>query len=122
MKIKKNTLDFVLGVAKKIYPREFSGLLRGSEELIEEILVLPGTIFGENFSLQRRDMTPLDSSILGTVHSHPGRNPSPSRADLKFFRKVGEVHLIICYPYNSLDDVYSYTREGKPRELEVVNI
>ena len=122
MKIRKTALDFALGVSREIYPREFSGLLRGSEKQIEEILVLPGTIFGENFSVQRRDMAPLDSSIIGTIHSHPGENSSPSRADLKFFKKLGQVHLLICYPHHSLEDVYAYNREGEKVKLEVADI
>jgi proteasome lid subunit RPN8/RPN11 len=119
MKIKSSALQFALGVSRKIFPNEFSGLLRGDEKLIEEILVIPGTIFGENFSMQRRDLAPIDSTIIGTIHSHPGENFKPSRADMSFFKKLGFVHLIICYPYKSLRDVYAYDREGKRIELEV---
>ena len=120
MKIRKSALDFALGVSRGIYPKEFSGLLRGDDGIIEEILMLPGTIFGENFSIQRRDMAPIDSSVMGTVHSHPGTNFNPSRADLKFWKKLGEVHLIISYPYQSLINVHAHDRNGKKIRLEVI--
>lgn len=120
MKIRKSALEFALGVSKEVFPKEFSGLLRGNKEKIEEILFIPGTIFGENFSMQRRDLTPIDFSIIGTIHSHPGRNFHPSKEDLNFFRKVGFIHLIVCYPFLSLNDVYAFNREGNQIELEIL--
>jgi len=118
MKIKKSALQFVLGAARNVYPKEFSGLLRGTKEQIEEVLIIPATVYGDTFSMQRRDMVPIDRTIIGSVHSHPGRNFSPSQEDLRFFKKSGFVHLIVSYPYNSIENVHSYDANGKFVKLE----
>jgi len=122
LKIKESALKFALIASKKLYPREFSGLLRGRENLIEEILVMPGTIYGKNFSMQRMDMKPIDSSIIGSVHSHPGRNFYPSNEDLNFFRKFGFIHLILAYPYESIRNVKAYDKFGNEIKLEIYSL
>jgi len=117
MFIKKDVLEFILGVSMEIYPKEFGCLLRGDNSVITEALIIPGSVFGENFNIQRMDMKPIDSTIIGSAHSHPGDTGAPSRADLKFFNKFGVIHLILRYPYRSLEDVFAYNRDGKPVEL-----
>jgi proteasome lid subunit RPN8/RPN11 len=117
MLIKRNVLEFLLGVSREAYPKEFTGLLRGSSQMIEEALIIPGSIFGENFASIRHDMTPIDSSIIGSVHSHPGNSFAPSKADLNFFNKTGFIHLILRYPYKSLGDVAAYDNMGNRMEL-----
>lgn len=117
--IKKAALEFILGVSRKTYPREFTALLRGGEDVIEEVLLIPGTLFGEDFATIRMDMKPLDSTIIGSVHSHPGSSFRPSEADLNFFGKAGFIHLVVKYPYHSIADVAAYDISGSRLELEV---
>jgi proteasome lid subunit RPN8/RPN11 len=111
--IKKAALEFILGVSRKTYPREFTALLRGGEEVIEEVLLIPGTLFGEDFATIR-----LDPTIIGSVHSHPGSSFRPSDADLNFFGKAGFIHLIVKYPYRSIADVAAYDISGSRLEFE----
>ncbi|MEM2918986.1 MAG: Mov34/MPN/PAD-1 family protein [Candidatus Altiarchaeota archaeon] len=120
MKIRKSALEFALNASKNFYPKEFSGLLRGNKKEIKEILILPGTIFGENFSMQRRDMVPIDKTIIGSIHSHPGKNFLPSNEDLKFFKRTGILHIIVSYPYESIEDVHAYDQNGTPVNLEIL--
>ena len=117
--IKTAALEFILGVSRKTYPREFTALLRGGEEVIEEVLLIPGTLFGENFATIRLDMKPLDPTIIGSVHSHPGTSFRPSEADLNFFGKAGFIHLVVKYPYRSIADVAAYDISGSRLEFEV---
>ncbi len=120
MLIKRDALEFVLGVSRRIYPREFGCLLRGDDEAITEALLIPGSVFGENFTIQRLDMKPLDHSIIGSAHSHPGICGTPSKADLGFFRKFGVIHLIMTYPYRELGDILAYSRDGERRKLTLL--
>ena len=98
VRIKEEALDFILEVARNAYPREFLGLLRAEKGVITEILIAPMPRFEVGRSSMRLDMKPLDPSIVGSVHSHPG--PAlPSQADLKFFSKFGPIHMIVGYPF-----------------------
>jgi len=119
--IKREALEFILGVSREVYPKEFTGLLRGNDNLIEEVLILPGTIFGEKFATTPFYMKPIDHSIMGSIHSHPGRNFSPSEADIRFFGRIGVAHLILRKPYKGIQDIAAYDRAGRRIELGVEN-
>ena len=120
-KIKKNALEFILGLSREVYPNEFTGLLRGNKDIITEILVIPASTYGNGFASIRLDMVPIDKSIIGSIHSHPGDSDMPSLADLRHFRKTGWVHLIVKYPYSGINDVTLYNNNGEKVELEMEN-
>jgi len=115
MKIRKETLEFILEACRRTYPKEFIGLLRTKRGIISEVLVIPGSKFESYSSTLRRDMVPMDPSIVGSVHSHPGR-PIASKADINFFSKFGKIHLIVGYPFSS-SDIAVYGTDSK---LEIV--
>ena len=48
-------------------------------------------------------MLRVDFSIMGTVHSHPSGNLTPSVADLNHF--FGKVFMIIGFPYVDVNNV-----------------
>ncbi|HEX55433.1 MAG: hypothetical protein DRO90_01785 [Candidatus Altiarchaeales archaeon] len=118
--IRKNALKFILNASKRTYPREFIGLLRGGPDIIEEILLIPRSLFGDNFSVIEFNMKPIDPSIIGSVHSHPSHSYEPSDADLRFFRKMGFIHLILKYPYQSIEDIATYDMNGNRLPLHVL--
>ena len=120
MKIKSDTLGFILGVSKKFHPHEFGGLLRGKGDLIEEVLMIPATTYGEDFVTTRLDMVPIDRSIIGSVHSHPAPDFRPSDADIAFFGRTGSVHLIVRSPYRGVADVAAYDGKGNRINLTVI--
>jgi proteasome lid subunit RPN8/RPN11 len=121
-KIKKKCLDLILESSKSIHPKEFGGLLRVDEKnknVISEIVLLPGTVFGESHAIFKLHMQPIDFSVVGTVHSHPGPNAIPSNADLQLFRKHGKIHIIAAVPFNDTSwKAYNYN--GKETYIEVV--
>ncbi|MBN2014880.1 MAG: Mov34/MPN/PAD-1 family protein [Candidatus Altiarchaeota archaeon] len=119
MLIKKTALEFILGVSRSTHPKEFTALLRGSPDVIKEVLLIPGSLFGENFASIRFDMKPFDSTIVGSVHSHPSTSYEPSNADRGFFSKTGFIHLIVKYPYKSIKDVAAYDLQGNRVDLGV---
>jgi proteasome lid subunit RPN8/RPN11 len=119
--IRRAAFEFILEAARNVYPKEFSGLLRGEKNLITESLVIPLTTYGNKFATTRFDMIPIDHTIIGSVHSHPSSNFTPSSADLRYFGRLGKVHLIIKYPHEKLADIAAYDRDGKRVELVLVD-
>ena len=118
--IRKGTLDAILLAAKNTFPDEFLALLssKGKNNVIDEYVLLPA-IYGKTFSSIRLDLVPYDSSLRGSVHSHPYGKAMPSRADLRAFRAMGEIHLIIASPFN-FDSFNAFNKAGKEIELKVV--
>ncbi|ODS37747.1 MAG: hypothetical protein A7316_09060 [Candidatus Altiarchaeales archaeon WOR_SM1_86-2] len=121
MYIRKEALELILGASREIYPNEFGGMLRGTDDVIEEVLLIPGSIFGDRFASTRFDMVPIDHSIIGSVHSHPSNSFEPSGADLRYFKRLGKIHLIVRKPYGSIVDIAAYDRGGKRISLEPKN-
>ncbi|MBI4210513.1 MAG: Mov34/MPN/PAD-1 family protein [Candidatus Diapherotrites archaeon] len=118
-RIKRQVLESIIMAAKNVYPLEFFSMLGGRNKVIEELVVVPAT-YGESFSSYRLDLVPFDSSIIGTVHSHPSEENYPSDADLESFSKFGEVHLIIGHPYN-FNTVRAFDNKGRHVTLRVVD-
>lgn len=117
--IKKKALQMILESAKSSYPNEFGALLRAEEGEISEIILLPGTISGNSQAIFQLYMRPIDFSIIGSAHSHPSGNYSPSEADLDFFRRTGSVHIIVGYPY-TMRTWAAYNVLGEKIKLEVL--
>lgn len=120
--IARGCLRMILEGSKSIHPREFAGMLRiekGTHK-ITEVLLLPGTIQGEEHAIFRFHMLPMDFSVVGTVHSHPSPYPLPSEADLDLFEHYGRVHLIAARPYSE-KSWRAYDHRGNPVEVEVVD-
>lgn len=118
-KIRRDALDLICESAKSQHPHEFGGLLRVEKGVITEIILLPGTISGETHAIFQLGMMPVDFSVKGTVHSHPGSVPRPSGADLELFRKYGSMHIIIAEPYTP-QTWRAYDGRGDPMDMEVV--
>ncbi len=118
-KIKRVALEFILQAARNNYPLEFAGLLRARDNVITEVLIIPGTRWHEHSASLLMNMVPLDPDIVGSVHSHPG--PAlPSKADLEFFSKFGKIHLIAGYPYTP-ETLRAFLPSGKQTSIDVVD-
>jgi proteasome lid subunit RPN8/RPN11 len=118
--LKKSAAESICEAAKNVYPNEFISMLGGDKKTktINELVLLPAT-FGRNFSSIATYLAPIDSSIIGSVHSHPGRFNYPSRGDLGSFSKMGEIHLIISYPFN-ISNIRAYYVSGKEEQLKII--
>ncbi|GEM_PF-2314275 len=119
-KIKQTVITAITSTAKATYPNEFIALLGGNkkEKTVTELIILP-SVFGETHSEIRTDLLPSNSNTLGSVHSHPGYSNHPSREDLAAFARLGELHLIICEPYEPAQ-IASFDQNGKRIEIKVV--
>ncbi len=119
--IRRVASEFILGVSRELYPREFLGLLRMEDKVITEILILPQTVWGEGFAQYMTYHMPYDSTVVGSVHSHPSSDATPSRQDIIMFSKTGELHIIARHPFADISDLICYDRDGTIRTLELVD-
>jgi len=120
-KIKGVSISFIDGFnesAKSTYPDEFLCVHREIDGVISEIMMLPGSIYGDEHSFINQWMEPIDYSISGSAHSHPGFSNEPSDADKDFFSNMGGVHFITCQPYDR-NSWKAYDSRGEPIELEI---
>lgn len=119
-KIQRRVIDLICEVAKAQHPHEFGGLLREEKGVISELLVLPGTTEGRTHATFQLHMLPIDFSVRGTVHSHPGSVPLPSEADRELFRRFGRIHIIVAEPYTP-KTWRGYDGHGEPLRIDVVD-
>ncbi|MGH7754547.1 MAG: Mov34/MPN/PAD-1 family protein [Gemmatimonadales bacterium] len=117
--IRRGCLGMILASSRATHPNEFGGFLRVKGGVIEEVILLPGTVSGNEHAIFYTHMLPVDMSIQGTVHSHPSPYPYPSDADLELFAKHGRIHLIAARPYTD-KSWRAYTFTGDPVRLDVV--
>ena len=115
IKIKLCVIDSILTYAFNSHPNESVLLLRGTIKKdiigIENVVIPPLSIHGESFSSFPMRMLPLDSSIIGTAHSHPSGLVKPSLEDLLNY--YGIIMAIVGYPYKSEKDIKMFNREGE---------
>ncbi len=124
MKIKgiaRDALHFILGVSRSSYPKEFAGLLRANEDIITDVLLLPGTESSEVSAVMRLYMMPMSVGSVGSVHSHPSSDITPSKEDLTMFGRTGDYHIIAGHPYTG-QSWACYDAAGKRRDLPVLDI
>ena len=118
--IARETLYFILEASRSTLPVEFAGLLRAEDGVITEVIMLPGTEASTKSALIRLYMLP-NMRIAGSVHSHPSPDIRPSQADLIFFSKTGDYHIIAGMPFD-MDSWICYDRTGAPRDLPVLDV
>ena len=114
------TLEFILKVSESSAPQEFAGLLRAEKGIISDVVILPGTESSDRNAVIKIFMMPNISSV-GSVHSHPGPNINPSKADLRLFGKTGSHHIIVGAPYDE-NSWQCYDADGQVQELPVLEV
>ncbi len=117
--IEQDVLEMVNASAKESYPNEFLATMRAEKGIITEIILVPGTISNYHSGTFQLHMLPIDLSVVGTVHSHPGPSNRPSDEDLHLFGRFGNTHIITCMPFN-LKSWRAYNYRGDLVELEVL--
>ena len=114
-------LDSIFEGAKRLYPKETILLLRGkkSKDVIRivDLVVPPLATYGHGFANYPIHLLPMDFSLVGTVHSHPSGNKTPSDVDFNHF--FGRILMIVGYPYMSQQDVVAYNSNGEKMQIQV---
>jgi proteasome lid subunit RPN8/RPN11 len=119
--VDRDLFQAVLEGARRLYPRETVLLLRGEKKKsmvkISEVVVPPLATYGSGFANVPLHMLPMDFSIVGTVHSHPSGNLTPSNADLNHV--FGVVLMIVGFPFADERNVAVYSRDGEKLKLKM---
>jgi proteasome lid subunit RPN8/RPN11 len=114
-------LDAILESARRLYPKETILLLRGEKKKnlikISDLVVPPLATYGQHFANIRTHMLPMDFSIVGTAHSHPSGNLSPSSIDLNHF--FGVILMIVGFPFKDDKNVAAYNHSGERLTLQI---
>lgn len=118
--IARDTLHFILEASRSSEPNEFAGLLSVEEDIISDVLILPGTESSRMSALVRLYMLP-NMSVAGSAHSHPSGDLRPSEPDLIFFSRTGDYHLIVGPPFDEGSWI-CYDGAGKRRDLAVLDV
>jgi len=116
------SVDFIDGFnesARSTYPDEFICFHRAYDGVIKEMVLVPGSIYGESHSFINDWMSPIDFQKSGSAHSHPGYSNEPSDADLNYFSHMGGVHFITCRPYDRRS-WKAYDSVGRVTDLELI--
>ncbi|WJI09846.1 hypothetical protein FGU46_06945 [Methanobacterium sp. CWC-01] len=115
-------IDEIISIARESHPNEFAALLEGKIKVntlkIQGLVFLPGETSNQGAVMQTF-MKPLITGTIGSVHSHPGYNASPSKADLYFFSKNGLFHLIIAEPYDE-HSIRAYDSMGAEIRFKII--
>lgn len=113
-------MQMIFEASKDTYPNEFGALLKKAKDgIIDELLLLPGTQSGRSSALFRLHMLPITYDVVGSIHSHPSPHPFPSKADINFFSRLGDVHIIVAHPFD-MGSWRGYNRQGEPLKIEVL--
>ncbi len=114
-------LEAIYAGAKQLYPRESFLLLRGKKRkgiiFVTDLVVAPFAVHGRGFANFNPYMLPGDFSLVGTVHSHPSGNNSPSTVDLNHF--FGRILMIVGYPFEGEACVAVYDSNGEKMPLQI---
>ena len=122
IQVENDLIDEIMSIAKEAYPNEFMALLEG--RIQKNVLKITGLIFlpaetSDEGAVMQVFMQPLTTNSIGSVHSHPSYNASPSDADLQFFSKKGIFHMIIAKPFNR-ENIVAYDSFGNIIDFNII--
>jgi proteasome lid subunit RPN8/RPN11 len=118
--IARDALKFVLEVSASSHPKEFAGMLYETDQIITDVDV-PITQSSNVNAVMDLFMLPVNTHIVGSVHSHPSGGLQPSDADIRMFMQNGDYHIIVGYPYE-ITSWACYDRIGNIRKLDVLDV
>jgi len=114
-------LDSIFEGARRLYPKETILLLRGKKSKdtirVSDLVVPPLAVYGYGFANLPFHRLPMDFSVVGTVHSHPSGNITPSTVDLNNF--FGRVLMIVGFPFADEQNVAVYNSNGEKLPIQV---
>ena len=123
IQIPKDIIDTIYEGAKELYPRESFLLLRGKKSKgtikITDLVLAPFAVHGEGNVHFNPYMFSGDYSLVGTVHSHPSGNISPSHVDMNYF--FGRILMIVGPPFEGQRCVAAYDSNAERLPIEITD-
>ncbi len=117
--ITRKCLRMILEASRDMYPNEFGAFLTAEEGVIDELVMIPGTVMGRRHAIFQTWMLPPNMHVVGTVHSHPSGVYRPSEEDRHLFSNFSGIHIITGYPYN--EEMWAaWTNKGERVPLTIV--
>ncbi len=121
VQIPQDILDTIFSGAKQLYPRESFLLLRGKKNKgiikITDLVLAPFAVHGEGNVHFNPYMFSGDYSLVGTVHSHPSGNISPSHVDMNYF--FGRILMIVGPPFEGKNCIAAYDSNAERLPVEI---
>ncbi len=117
--ITRKCLRMILEASRDMYPNEFGAFLRVEEGLIDELVMIPGTVMGRRHAIFQTWLLPPNMHVVGTVHSHPSGVYMPSEEDRNLFSNFSGIHIITGYPYTE-GTWAAWTNKGERVPLTIV--
>lgn len=121
VEVPSNILETIYAGAKELYPRESFLLLRGKKSKgrikINDLLLAPFAAHGHGEVHFNPYMFTGDFSLVGTVHSHPSGNITPSHVDMNYF--FGRVLMIVGPPFEGKDCIAAYDSNAETVSIEI---
>lgn len=121
VQIPSNILDAIYAGAKELYPRESFLLLRGKKRKsvikITDLVLAPFAAHGHGEVHFNPYMFAGDFSLVGTVHSHPSGNITPSHVDMNYF--FGRILMIVGPPFEGKSCIAAYDSNAEKISIEV---
>ena len=123
IEIPQDILDTIYAGAKQLYPRESFLLLRGKSKKsiikITDLVLAPFTAHGHGTVHFNPFMFSGDFSLVGTVHSHPSGNISPSDVDMNYF--FGRILMIVGNPFEGKNCIAAYNCRAERLPIEITD-
>ena len=121
IEIPQDILEAIYAGAKRLYPRESFLLLRGKSKkgiiAINDLVLAPFAALGHGAVHFNPYMFSGDFSLVGTVHSHPSGNISPSDVDMNYF--FGRILMIVGPPFEGKGCIAAYNCRAEKLLVEV---
>lgn len=119
--IARDALAFVLDVSASSHPKEFTGTLYETDQIITDVDVATTQSSNGNAVMDLFTI-PVNTHLVGSVHSHPSGQLQPSEADIRLFmQNGGDYNIIVAYPYE-IGSWACYDRVGNVRKLDVLDV
>jgi proteasome lid subunit RPN8/RPN11 len=123
VQVPQDILDAIYAGAKQLYPRESFLMLRGKKSKgvirVSDLVLAPFAVHGRGFANFNPYMLSGDFSLVGTVHSHPSGNISPSHVDLNHF--FGRILMIVGPPFEGEECVAVYDSNGEKIPIQIIS-
>ncbi len=117
--IARKCLRMILEASRDMYPNEFGAFLTAEEGVIDELVMIPGTVMGRRHAIFQTWLLPPNMHVVGTVHSHPSGVYHPSEEDRHLFSNFSGIHIITGYPYTE-ETWAAWTNKGEQVPLKIV--